>query len=107
MRWARFAHDGRTAFGIVEGDRVAEVSGGLFDPPSPTGRTFAVDRIRLLPPVIPATFYAAGTNYRQHLQNAESRGELAYTLVDVQTALSEACLDRLRGINGVLSVRTL
>lgn len=75
MRWARFAHDGRTAFGIVEGDRVAEVSGGLFDPPSPTGRSFAVDRIRLLPPVIPATFYAAGTNYRQHLQNAESRGE--------------------------------
>jgi len=75
MRWARFAHDGRAACGIVEGDRVAGVSGGLFDPPSPTGRSFAVDRIRLLPPVIPSTFYAAGTNYRQHLQNAESRGE--------------------------------
>lgn len=75
MKWARFAHDGRTACGIAEGDRVAEVSGGLFDPPSPTGRSFAVDRIRLLPPVIPSTFYAAGTNYRQHLLNAESRGE--------------------------------
>lgn len=37
----------------------------------------------------------------------KSRGELAYTLVDVETALGEACLDRLRGINGVLSVRTL
>ncbi len=37
----------------------------------------------------------------------KSRGELAYTLVDVETALSDACLERLRGIKGVLSVRTL
>lgn len=37
----------------------------------------------------------------------KSRGELAYTLVDVETPLAEPCLNRLRGINGVLSVRTL
>lgn len=37
----------------------------------------------------------------------KSRGGLAYTLVDVETALGDACLDRLRGIKGVLSVRTL
>ncbi|MFN2309102.1 MAG: phosphoglycerate dehydrogenase [Gammaproteobacteria bacterium] len=37
----------------------------------------------------------------------KSRGELAYTLVDVATSLDEACLNRLRGINGVLSVRML
>lgn len=37
----------------------------------------------------------------------KSRGELAYTLVDVETAFGDACLDRLRGISGVLSVRTL
>ena len=37
----------------------------------------------------------------------KSRGELAYTLVDVETAMGEACLDRLRAIQGVLSVRTL
>ncbi|MBI5041984.1 MAG: 3-phosphoglycerate dehydrogenase, partial [Gammaproteobacteria bacterium] len=37
----------------------------------------------------------------------KSRGELAYTLVDVETALGESCLERLRAINGVLSVRTL
>ena len=75
MRWVRFEHDGRTAFGIVEDDRVAEVSGGLFDPPAPTGRTFALDGLRLLPPVVPPTFYTAGTNYRQHLLNAAARGE--------------------------------
>ena len=37
----------------------------------------------------------------------KSRGGLAYTLVDVETALEAACLDRLRGIKGVLSVRTI
>lgn len=37
----------------------------------------------------------------------KSRGELAYTLVDVETNLGESCLDRLRAIKGVLSVRTL
>lgn len=37
----------------------------------------------------------------------KSRGGLAYTLVDVETAVGDACLDRLRGIKGVLSVRTL
>ncbi|MBU1191282.1 MAG: phosphoglycerate dehydrogenase [Gammaproteobacteria bacterium] len=37
----------------------------------------------------------------------KSRGGLAYTLVDVETAVGDACLDRLRGIKGVLSVRAL
>ncbi len=37
----------------------------------------------------------------------KSRGGLAYTLVDVETAVGDACQDRLRAINGVLSVRAL
>jgi D-3-phosphoglycerate dehydrogenase len=37
----------------------------------------------------------------------KSRGGLAYTLVDVETAVGDTCQDRLRAINGVLSVRAL
>ncbi|MFA7387008.1 MAG: phosphoglycerate dehydrogenase [Thiohalobacteraceae bacterium] len=37
----------------------------------------------------------------------KSRGELAFTLVDVETELSQDCLERLRNINGVLSVRAV
>ncbi len=37
----------------------------------------------------------------------KSRGDLAYTLVDVEKPIAEATLDRLRGIEGVLSVRAL
>ncbi len=37
----------------------------------------------------------------------KSRGEMAYTLVDVDSAVSDAVLDSLRAIDGVLSVRYL
>ena len=37
----------------------------------------------------------------------KSRGDLAYTLVDTDGKLPEALLDKIRGIEGVLSVRTL
>ncbi len=37
----------------------------------------------------------------------KSRGDLAYTLVDTDGKLPEVLLDKIRGIEGVLSVRTL
>ncbi|MDH5513594.1 MAG: phosphoglycerate dehydrogenase [Gammaproteobacteria bacterium] len=37
----------------------------------------------------------------------KSRGEIAYTLVDVDSALSAECLERIAAIDGVLDVRSL
>ncbi|BAZ94562.1 NAD-binding D-isomer specific 2-hydroxyacid dehydrogenase [Thiohalobacter thiocyanaticus] len=37
----------------------------------------------------------------------KSRGELAYTLVDVEGEVDQDCLDQIRAIEGVLAVRTL
>jgi D-3-phosphoglycerate dehydrogenase len=37
----------------------------------------------------------------------KSRGEMAYTLVDVDSPVGDAVLDDLRAIDGVLSVRYL
>ncbi len=37
----------------------------------------------------------------------KSRGEMAYTLIDVDQAVSSATLDKLRAIDGVLAVRVL
>jgi D-3-phosphoglycerate dehydrogenase len=37
----------------------------------------------------------------------KSRGELAYTLVDVGSEIGQDCIDRIAGIAGVLSVRVL
>ena len=37
----------------------------------------------------------------------KSRGDLAYTLVDVNSAIGQACIDRIAAVDGVLSVRVL
>jgi D-3-phosphoglycerate dehydrogenase len=47
----------------------------------------------------------AGLNILDMLN--KSRGELAYTLVDVDAALQQECLERMSAIDGVLNVRTL
>ncbi|WP_372828128.1 phosphoglycerate dehydrogenase [Polaromonas sp.] len=47
----------------------------------------------------------AGLNI--HNMVNKSRGDMAYTLVDVESPVSEAVLDQLRAIDGVLAVRYL
>jgi D-3-phosphoglycerate dehydrogenase len=47
----------------------------------------------------------AGLNIHNMLN--KSRGEMAYTLVDVDSAVPDAVIDGLRSIGGVLSVRYL
>ena len=66
MRWIRYEREGATSFGIVEGSEALEVSGTPFGEHSRTGARFPLDAVRLLPPVIPPTFYAAGLNYAEH-----------------------------------------
>jgi 2-keto-4-pentenoate hydratase/2-oxohepta-3-ene-1,7-dioic acid hydratase in catechol pathway len=74
MRWVRYEHRGGCHYGIVEGDAIAQVGGMPFDDPARTGETVALGAVRLLPPVLPPTFYAAGINYLQHVRNAAARG---------------------------------
>ena len=47
----------------------------------------------------------AGLNI--HNMVNKSRGEMAYTLVDVDSPVGDAVLDSLRAIDGVLSVRAI
>lgn len=76
MRWVRFTADGRSAYGLVEGDRVAEVAGGLFDPPERTRRVHDLAAVTIEVPLLPRTFYAAGLNYTEHvIEGARRRGE--------------------------------
>src|SRR5450432_143816 len=74
MRWVRYEHQGDCHFGILEGDAIAEVDGLPFANPTRTGNTVALSAVRLLPPIVPPTFYAAGINYLQHVRNAAAKG---------------------------------
>lgn len=67
MKWCRFERAGAAMYGIVEGDRVAVVSAAPFEPHRRTGEHHALAALKLLPPVTPPNFYAAGINYRAHI----------------------------------------
>ncbi|MBI2403711.1 MAG: DUF2437 domain-containing protein [Gemmatimonadetes bacterium] len=35
-RYVRYAHEGRTAYGILEGETIRELAGSMFEAPRPT-----------------------------------------------------------------------
>jgi 2-keto-4-pentenoate hydratase/2-oxohepta-3-ene-1,7-dioic acid hydratase in catechol pathway len=70
MRWVRFDHDGAVNYGALDGDRIVEIVGSPFASHAKTGRRIPLGDVRLLPPVIPPTFYAAGHNYAKHTKEA-------------------------------------
>lgn len=67
MRWCRFLANGKTSYGIVEGNQVQPVAGSPFGRHRRQGRPVALSTVKLLVPVVPPTFYAAGVNYRDHV----------------------------------------
>ena len=80
MRWIRYSAQGRTAYGIVEGDRIAEVKGDPFDGYERTGASHALSAVSIELPVVPPTFYCVGLNYRDHIVQAAQRLGIAAKL---------------------------
>lgn len=73
--YCRFRHGEKTAYGIVEGDRVAELSAAPFGPHERTGAEHALADVTLLVPTTPTVFACAGRNYAGHVREmARSRG---------------------------------
>ncbi len=75
MKWCRFQDGDQTSYGLIEGDRVVGVDGSPFDSYTKTSASYPLHDVKLLVPVIPPTFYAAGINYREHvIEMAKKRG---------------------------------
>ena len=70
MRWIRFSTAGRTCYGVIEGDRIAESGESPFEGWRRTGRTHLLEAVKIAIPVVPRTFYAAGLNYVAHVTHA-------------------------------------
>jgi len=77
MRWARFEQQhGTPSYGVVEGDEIIPVRGSPFEMWERTSTHLPLSSVKLLLPVIPLTFYAAGMNYAQHVREvAEKVGQ--------------------------------
>jgi 2-keto-4-pentenoate hydratase/2-oxohepta-3-ene-1,7-dioic acid hydratase in catechol pathway len=73
MRWSRFRYKERVSFGIVEAEKIIEVSGNPFEKYIKTDNHFCLNEVELLPPVIPKTIYCAGQNYLDHIVKSAKR----------------------------------
>jgi 2-keto-4-pentenoate hydratase/2-oxohepta-3-ene-1,7-dioic acid hydratase in catechol pathway len=75
MIWCRFQSGDTVSYGKVEGETVTAIDGVPWEKHKETGRSFKLNAVKLLVPVIPPTFYCAGVNYRNHvIKMAAKRG---------------------------------
>ena len=80
MRWIRYTHEGRTSYGILEGDRVLAVSGDPFTEFVRTGEKVELGKVQIELPVVPRTFYAVGFNYPEHVREIAAKQGVAPNL---------------------------
>jgi 2-keto-4-pentenoate hydratase/2-oxohepta-3-ene-1,7-dioic acid hydratase in catechol pathway len=73
MKWCRFRAGQHTSYGIVEDEKVVEVAGSPFAEHTVTATSYALGQVKLLPPVTPPMLYAAGPNYRGHVEGMARR----------------------------------
>jgi 2-keto-4-pentenoate hydratase/2-oxohepta-3-ene-1,7-dioic acid hydratase in catechol pathway len=100
MKWARFEKRGVVSHALVEDRELLPVRGSPFAEWERTGERVALDDVKLLVPVVPATFYACGMNYRGHTRaisgasgvpsKIPSRPNIGYRAVNALVADGEA-----------------
>ena len=73
MRIARFSAGEEVAFGVVEGEEIAQVSGHPFlGEIRFTGARYPLPDVRLLAPILPSKVVAVGRNYAEHAREMGS-----------------------------------
>ena len=66
-KYVRFQVGQTIAYGMIEGDRVRQLAGDLFQGWSKTEKTSALDEVKLLVPATPSKILALAGNYRSHV----------------------------------------
>mgnify|MGYP002623808470 CR=1 FL=1 len=83
--YCRFQAGDTTAYGIVDGETIHELSGDLFGKWKKTDRTHAVDDVELLVPSEPTQVLALAGNYESHLGDEDAVTTIVTTVVTVKT----------------------
>src|SRR5258708_33903960 len=71
MKWCRVEAPGGASYGELDGEHVELLDAAPFADYRRTGKRYRLDEVKLLPPVIPANFYAAGLNFGAHVEWAK------------------------------------
>jgi 2-keto-4-pentenoate hydratase/2-oxohepta-3-ene-1,7-dioic acid hydratase in catechol pathway len=87
MKFVRYRHGETTSYGILQDDRIREISGGLFGERKETGNSASVTDVKLLCPCEPSKILAVGLNYRSHLGERKEPEEPAIFVVPTSAML--------------------
>ena len=71
MKFARYEAHGEIAYGVVEDDRVHQITGSPFEPYQIIDHVHTLEQVRLLAPVVPQKVLAIALNYGTHLGDRE------------------------------------
>jgi 2-keto-4-pentenoate hydratase/2-oxohepta-3-ene-1,7-dioic acid hydratase in catechol pathway len=66
MKYVRFLDEGRVKYGAVEGERIEEISGDIFDNFQVTDKVHNLAGVKLLAPCEPTKVVLVGLNYIDH-----------------------------------------
>lgn len=82
-KYIRYRRDSKTAYGILDGETVHELSGDLFGGHKQTGISYRLGDVKLLYPCEPPKILAVGLNYKSHLgeRKAPERPEIFYKAI--------------------------
>ncbi len=69
VKFLRFQQGETVAYGVLEGERVRQLSGDLFGAWEKTETTHALKDVKVLPPTKPTQVLALAGNYRSHLKD--------------------------------------
>jgi 2-keto-4-pentenoate hydratase/2-oxohepta-3-ene-1,7-dioic acid hydratase in catechol pathway len=68
-KYVRYENRGKISYGILDGDTIKEIRGGLFDGKAETGSKVKLAAVKLLWPCEPTKLLAVGLNFKSHLGN--------------------------------------
>ncbi|MFO0947592.1 MAG: fumarylacetoacetate hydrolase family protein [Planctomycetota bacterium] len=68
-RFVRFEHQGKIAYGIVEGDKIQVIDGSPFGQWSKTDESLSLANVKVLAPTQPTKVLALALNYKSHAGN--------------------------------------
>ncbi len=66
MKYIRFLDEGKAKYGVVEGEKIKEISGDIFGEFEVTDKTYDLDKTKLLVPCEPTKVILVGLNYIDH-----------------------------------------
>lgn len=80
VKYVRYERGGRVSYGVLDGEIIKQIRGGLFSNRAETGVKVKLSEVKLLWPCEPSKILAVGLNFKSHLgsQRAPEKPELFF-----------------------------